>query len=247
MFLNKITKTLENFILNHFISLVLTILLHLLLLFLLVFIELRYDFKKELYQIAVEIEDILEDINKLEERKGTKENENKENLKNIPKDLAEKEKSFDDYYKEAKNLLSKIKIEDYTMENYEDKRILIKDYSYEMPDIKDWDKPLMKEEEQETKKTYKGYTTVEYDLGGRKHRKLKIPAYQCETSGKVKLKIFVNKNGIIKKYELLEIDGKDKECMLFYVKEAIRYSTFLPDYYAPDPHIGTLTYYFSKQ
>ncbi|MCX7954670.1 MAG: hypothetical protein N3A01_05720 [Bacteroidales bacterium] len=244
----------EKFLNKHFLPISITLLVHLLILNILVLIDIKSTSEKSIQEIIVEIEDLKEEydrlIQKVEDSKVLQNGE-EEALKNIAKNLAENNKSFDDYYNEAKKLLEHSKhLESFKPGEYSDKRVLIKDYSLETPDIKDWDKPIdsIITKVDVSNKTYSGNTVIGYDLGGRKSKKLKIPAYKCLGSGSITVEIMVTRKGEVKEARIVAMSSTLNEtCIPESAIEAALNSLFFADYNAPELQKGYIFYQFVKQ
>lgn len=95
----------------------------------------------------------------------------------------------------------------------------------------------------------KGLTTVSYDLVGRSDIVLEVPAYLCKGSGKVVVRVAVDRTGQVSKAELDQSFHHDRGrvyagqctflrrwCPLFQLPTA-----------APQPQRGTITYIFLAQ
>lgn len=238
---------------RHFIPISVSLFIHLIIISLLILIDIKQSQSKKLQEIIIEIQNIKDDyeetIKKINEAQSFYSGE-EENLKNIPKNLADPNKSFNDYYKEAKDLLENFKTEDkFKSEDYSDKKILIKDYSMEVPDIKNWDKPIDSIlNKNESEKTYAGNTIISYDLGGRKAKKLSIPAYKCLGSGSIAVEITVNRKGEVKSAKIVKMSSSLNEtCIPESALQAALNSLFFADYNAPEVQKGFIYYQFIKQ
>lgn len=93
-----------------------------------------------------------------------------------------------------------------------------------------------------------GLTTVTYDLVGRAHRVLDVPAYLCKGSGKIVVRVAVDRNGNVAKAELDA--GASTAVTGCMAENALRSATgarFSAATKAPQPQRGTITYTFLAQ
>ncbi|HAA00583.1 MAG TPA: hypothetical protein DEP18_06120 [Flavobacteriales bacterium] len=94
----------------------------------------------------------------------------------------------------------------------------------------------------------KGTTTVEYDLGGRRHEKMSKPSYTCIGSGTIVMKIKVNRSG---KVTGASIDNSQsqipEECMREAALTYVYRAKFEASATAPEPQEGTITYRYIQQ
>lgn len=177
---------------------------------------------------------------------------NGEEAKNVEKNLGESNKSFQDYYREAKAILNKGQSkESFKANDYKDQRWLVKDYSQETPDIQNWDKPQAQNNNEQNSKsnsTYAGNAIVSYDLGGRRSVRLPIPAYKCVGQGKVTIEVFVNQRGDIVSARIADASNSLSEsCLPNSALEAARNSRFVPNDKAPSSQKGYIYYTFVAQ
>lgn len=95
---------------------------------------------------------------------------------------------------------------------------------------------------------YKGPTTVSYFLEGRYHVYLKIPVYECQGSGKVVMKIEVNRQGYVTNIEINRAESViTEDCVLESAERAIRSTRFNEKADAPLKQTGNVTYIFVAQ
>ncbi|MBX7093222.1 MAG: energy transducer TonB [Flavobacteriales bacterium] len=94
----------------------------------------------------------------------------------------------------------------------------------------------------------KGTTTVDYDLGGRRHEKLPKPSYTCIGSGTIVMKIKVNRSG---KVTSASIDNSKSnvtdDCMRSAAMTYVYRAKFEASSTAPEPQEGTITYRYIQQ
>jgi TonB family protein len=94
----------------------------------------------------------------------------------------------------------------------------------------------------------KGTTSVEYDLGGRRHEKMPKPSYTCIGSGTIVMKIKVNRSG---KVTGASIDNSKsqipEECMREAAMTYVYRAKFEASATAPEPQEGTITYRYIQQ
>lgn len=94
----------------------------------------------------------------------------------------------------------------------------------------------------------KGTTTVDYDLGGRRHEKMPKPSYTCIGSGTLVVKIRVNRSG---KVISANIDASrssyTEECMRDAAMTYVYRAKFEASATAPEPQDGTITYRYVQQ
>lgn len=93
----------------------------------------------------------------------------------------------------------------------------------------------------------RGDVFVEYELGGRNHVYLHIPAYQCQYGGSVVVAVVVNRTGrvVAANVERATVTGDD--CISTMALQSALASTFAPSNTAPEKHRGTITYRFVPQ
>ena len=180
-----------------------------------------------------------------------------ENLKNIEGNAAEQNKSFDDYYREAKDVVDNSKPkENFKANDYADKRWLAKDYSKEqdfflkenIPDNQNNSSSNNNINNSNSKNTYAGNTIITYNLGGRKATRLPIPAYQCLGSGEVNIEIYVNQKGNITSVTVLSASTTlNENCLTEAAQKAALSSKFAIDLKASTSQKGTINYKFVQQ
>jgi len=181
-------------------------------------------------------------------------NDDMENLKNIEANAADQNKSFDDYYREVKDVVDKSKPnENFKANDYADKRWLAKDYSKEQEYIFKEESPAEKnsnptDKNSNSKNTYAGNTIITYNLGGRKASRLPAPAYQCLGSGEVNIEINVNQKGVVTSITVLSTNTSLNEaCLTEAARRAALSSKFAIDLKAPSSQKGTINYKFVQQ
>lgn len=236
-----------------------TLLIHAVFLFLLVLFEIAKPIISNKDLMSLELEPDLSAENELPQLTNPPltGNDNTENLKNIEGNAAENNKSFEDYYREAKEVADNSKPkENFKANNYEDKRWLAKDYSKEqdffskeaIPNNKNNSNSENSKENSNSKNTYAGNTIITYNLGGRKATRLPIPAYECLGSGEVNIEINVNQKGIITSIAVLSASTTLNEtCLTEAARNAALSSKFAIDLKAPNSQKGTINYKFVKQ
>jgi len=122
-----------------------------------------------------------------------------------------------------------------------------KEYKVDESYYADVNKPKdNKDKTDETKTNYQGATYVNYYLKDRHERNLKIPTYACEESGKVIVKIYVNRAGRVLKAELLKATNAEP-CLVEAALNAARNSSFLRNNDSPEKQSGTISYTFKEQ
>jgi hypothetical protein len=181
--------------------------------------------------------------------------ENNSELKNIESNAGDANKSFDDYYREAQNMVDHgTSKESFKANDYNDLRYLAKDYTKENSveinenPTKDQKKNQNDKSNPNSKNTYAGNTIITYNLGGRKATKLPIPAYQCLGSGEVNIEIYVNQKGNVTSVTILSANTSlNESCLTEAAKNAALSSRFTIDLKAPASQKGTIKYEFVKQ
>lgn len=95
-------------------------------------------------------------------------------------------------------------------------------------------------------KNFEGGVTASYSFTHpiRHAQKFIIPAYKCMGGGEVRVAVLVDRKGSVITAEHLV--GGD-ECMQRHALDAARRSTFNPNPSAPNPHRGTITYFYIPQ
>jgi hypothetical protein len=236
-----------------------TLLVHAIFMSLLVLFEVTKPIISEQDFISVEIEPDQGSENELSLLNNPQltGNEDAENLKNIEGNAGDQNKSFEDYYREAKEVVDNGKPkENFKANNYEDKRWLAKDYSKEkdfftndaIPNNQNNTSSDNNKSNSNSKNTYAGNTIITYNVGGRKATKLPIPAYQCLGSGEVNIEINVNQKGIITSVTILSSNTTlNESCLADAAYKAALSSKFAIDLKAPSSQKGTILYKFVKQ
>ena len=94
----------------------------------------------------------------------------------------------------------------------------------------------------------KGLTTVSYDLVGRSDIVLEVPAYLCKGSGKVVVRVAVDRTGQVLKAELDQASTTTVDaCMLDNALSSAGGARFTSSATAAQPQRGTITYIFLAQ
>lgn len=92
-----------------------------------------------------------------------------------------------------------------------------------------------------------GPTTVTYDLKGRYHEYIYIPAYLCPGHGRVVVQLTVDRTGRVKRAELDRTASRADDCMMEYAVEAASRARFDRNEKAPAEQRGSITYTFLPQ
>lgn len=93
-----------------------------------------------------------------------------------------------------------------------------------------------------------GLTTVSYDLVGRAHIVLEVPAYLCKGSGKIVIRVAVDRAGTVTKAELDPAQSTDiSGCMAENALISAKGARFTASNTAAQPQKGTITYIFLAQ
>lgn len=93
-----------------------------------------------------------------------------------------------------------------------------------------------------------GLTTVSYDLVGRSDRVLNVPAYLCKGSGKVVVRVAVDRAGNVTKADLDPLASSTAtSCMTEHALASASGARFSASAQAPQPQKGTITYIFLAQ
>lgn len=93
-----------------------------------------------------------------------------------------------------------------------------------------------------------GLTTVSYDLVGRSDVRLDVPAYLCKGSGRVVVRVAVDRNGTVTRAELdLASTNTVDGCMVEHALSSASTARFSRALTAPQPQRGTITYLFLAQ
>lgn len=104
--------------------------------------------------------------------------------------------------------------------------------------------------EQEAPKPMKveGLTTVAYDLVGRTHLVLDVPAYLCKGSGRIVVRVAVDRSGVVVKAELdPTASSAITGCMAENALLSASGARFSSSASAAQPQRGTITYVFLAQ
>ena len=92
-----------------------------------------------------------------------------------------------------------------------------------------------------------GLTTVSYDLVGRSDIRLDVPAYLCKGSGKVVIRVAVDRNGSVTKAEVDMGASTTQSCMVDNALSSASSARFTSSASAAQPQRGTITYVFLAQ
>jgi len=93
-----------------------------------------------------------------------------------------------------------------------------------------------------------GFTTVSYDLVGRSDIRLDVPAYLCKGSGRVVVRVAVDRNGTVTRAELDVASTTTVDaCMVEHALSSASTARFSRAPAAPQPQRGTITYLFLAQ
>ncbi|MGQ9846428.1 MAG: energy transducer TonB [Bacteroidales bacterium] len=255
MTLDKLFNCADRIVQRYFLPISITLLIHLMIFGILIVLEMAKPEKQSQSEIIIDFENEEIALPELQSNKVEKpeltDNQSQE-VKNVEKNLGESNKSFQDYYREAKELLEKGKPkENFKANDYNDQRWLVKDYSKEIPDVENWDKPNSSKNNNETNNsnnTYAGNAIISYDLGGRRAIRLPIPAYKCQGFGKVTIEIIVNQKGNVISARIISVDASlNESCLPNTALESARSSRFVPDDKAPSNQKGFIYYTFVAQ
>lgn len=255
MTLDRLFYIADRIVQRYFLPISITLLIHLMFLGILIVLEMAKPEKHSQSEIMIDFDN--EEIALSELQQNNVENpeltdNQSEEVKNVEKNIGESNKSFQDYYREAKDLLEKGKPkENFKANDYSDQRWLVKDYSKETPDVENWNKPNVQKNDnkaQNSKNTYAGNAIISYDLGGRRAIRLPIPAYKCLGFGKVIVEIAVNPKGNVVSAKIIDADASLSEsCLPNTALESARNSRFVPDEKAPTNQKGFIYYTFIAQ
>ncbi len=250
--IDKLQHIADRIIQRYFVPVSLTLLIHLIFFGILIVLEMSKPDLPFETPIIVEFPDEIEEeqLQSLLQKQQNGE-ENNDELKNVEKNLADKNQSDKDYYREAKELLKSAQEKEvFKANDYKDLRWLVKDYSSEIPDVENWNKPENEnsQNQQEKQSTYSGNAIVSYDLGGRKATRLPIPAYKCMGQGKVTIEISVNPKGQVISAKISEASASISEtCLPQSALDAAYRSRFQPNDKAPSLQRGFIDYTFVAQ
>ncbi|MBP8824549.1 MAG: hypothetical protein KBH07_12985 [Flavobacteriales bacterium] len=93
-----------------------------------------------------------------------------------------------------------------------------------------------------------GLTTVAYDLVGRSHLVLDVPAYLCKGSGRIVVQVAVDRSGVVTKAELdPAASSATTGCIAEHALASATQARFTNLASAPQPQRGTITYVFLAQ
>jgi len=90
-------------------------------------------------------------------------------------------------------------------------------------------------------------TTVSYDLIGRWHRNLYIPAYKCQGGGTVVIRIEVDRSGRVIWFSVVPEVSTSDPCLLAEASQSAMSALFNSDANAAERQRGTITYIFLPQ
>ncbi len=95
---------------------------------------------------------------------------------------------------------------------------------------------------------YKGATTISYELSGRRHTSMPIPAYKCRGSGKIVVDIAVNPRGYVLSAEINKSKSDSEDpCLTEAAKRDAERSRFNDSPGAAAKQAGSITYIFMAQ
>ncbi len=256
MNLDKWLYNTDDFLQRYFLPIILTLFVHLIIIGILILLEIS---KPDYYQnndmvLTLQNEEPEGVAQSQFVPTGQNTPQGEEDVKNVEKNLSEGNKSFQDYYREAKSLLNHgASKEVFQANDYKDQRVLIKDYSNETPDVQNWNKPQPLNENNnitphESKSTYAGSAIISYDAGGRKAVRLPIPAYKCQGYGKVTIEIEINQRGVVTAARITETEASlNESCLPNSAQEAALNSRFVVNDKAPTSQKGFIYYTFIAQ
>lgn len=255
MTLDKLFYIADRIVQRYFLPISITLFIHLIFLGFLIVFEMKNPEKHSQSQIIIDFDNEEIALPELQQNKVEKSeltDNQSEEVKNVEKNLGESNKSFRDYYREAKELLEKGKPKEiFKANDYNDQRWLVKDYSKEIPDVENWNKPNVQKNDntaQNSKNTYAGNAIIRYDLGGRRAIRLPIPAYKCQGYGKVIIEIVVNPKGNVVSAKISDLDASlNESCLPNTALESARNSRFVPNDKAPANQKGFIYYTFIAQ
>jgi len=255
MTFEKLYHIADKIVQRYFLPISITLLIHLMFFGILIVLEMSKPDKPSQSEIIIDFaneETTLPELQQNQAEKQEMTDNQSEEVKNVEKNLGESNKSFQDYYREAKDLLEKGKPkETFKANDYNDQRWLVKDYSKETPDIENWNKPNVQKNDnnsQNSHSMYAGNAIVSYDLGGRRAIRLPIPAYKCQGFGKVTIEIVVNPKGNVVSARIADAAASLSEsCLPNTALESARNSRFVPNDKAPANQTGYIYYTFIAQ
>ena len=247
----KLLHIIDNFVERHILPLSITLLIHLFFIGILIIFEMSKPQKTEANEIIIDFaQEELKEEQIMNNESNYNDEDNSKPVKNVAKNLADKNQSEKDYYTEAKELLNSAKGKElFKAQDYNDLRWLIKDYSKTTPDIENWNVPENKlNNEKNSSSTFSGNAIISYDLGGRRAVYLPVPAYRCIGYGKVSIEIIVNKKGEVTQAKILQVSTSLSEnCLPQSALEAAYRSRFQSKFDAPDLQKGYIYYTFVAQ
>lgn len=231
------------------------LLAHALFLLILVLIEISKPEIQSKTEMTVELAPDIEPIIPKTENTEPENTNTGEDLKNIESNAGDQNKSFDDYYREAQDIVDKGSAkESFKANDYSDLRNLAKDYTKDFQvNINDDNKnnpanPSSANSNNNSKNTYAGNTVISYNLGGRKASRLPVPAYQCLGSGDVNIEIWVNQKGQVTSVSILSANTTlNEDCLSEAARKAALNSRFAIDLKAPASQKGIINYKFVQQ
>lgn len=232
-----------------------TLLAHAVFLMLLVLFEVSRPEISSNNEITLELEQDPAPLTETELSPVNNGNNDNKDLKNIEANEGDQNKSFDDYYREAQDMVNHSSSkESFKANDYNDLRNLAKDYTkdYQVNINDDNNKKQTNQSStssnSNSKNTYAGNTVISYNLGGRKASRLPVPAYQCLGSGEVNIEINVNQKGLVTSVTVLSAKTSlNEDCLTEAASIAARKSRFAIDLKAPASQKGTINYKFIQQ
>ncbi len=250
----QIQIKIDDFIKNYRLAILGTLLVHAFFLLILVVLEMAKPSIKSENSFSIEFAPDMPSENKLIPDQNNLQNngdESLENVKNVSSNQADKNKSFDDYYKEVENIVNNKPNEKFVANDYADKRNLAKDYSKENEFVVEPENNLNKQttnNKNSSKNTYAGNAIVTYNLGGRKAVRLPVPAYQCLGSGNVVIEVLVNNMGVVKSATIISSNTTlNESCLSDAAFKSALISKFAIDLKASSLQKGTINYKFIGQ
>ena len=94
---------------------------------------------------------------------------------------------------------------------------------------------------------YTGPSVISYSLDGRKARYLPVPAYRCQGSGDVTVRITVEQSGKVVGAEIVDEFSSPDRCQREYAKKAAMMSIFTSSLAADRKQYGEIVYRFIAQ
>ena len=109
-------------------------------------------------------------------------------------------------------------------------------------------KPEYTENSKGERTFYKGATSTTYFLKGRMHVYIPRPVYQCQGSGKVKMDIFVNRDGYVTDSSVNKAQSQiSDDCFVEAATKFALTTRFNASKTAPEKQKGEITYIFIAQ